>query len=124
MLRVLWYGTDFKCDDDENRRADIRFNEKVCFVSSLSTANIQGKILWNHADKPFTIPWDLYCVTHVHCQVIVMTNIFQVSLSNTLHCTMAWVYHSTALRELQKEHHHPKEDKTLFCQEIISTNTS
>ena len=30
---------------------------------------IQGKILWNHADKPFTIPWDLYCVTHVHCQV-------------------------------------------------------
>ena len=31
--------------------------------------DIQGKILWNHADKPFTIPWDLYCVTHVHCQV-------------------------------------------------------
>ena len=31
---------------------------------------IQGKILWNHADKPFTIPWDLYCVTHVHCQVV------------------------------------------------------
>ena len=47
-----------KCGESFQKLSEIGMNP-----------DIQGKILWNHADKPFTIPWDLYCVTHVHCQV-------------------------------------------------------
>jgi len=30
-----------------------------------------GKVIWNQADNPYTLPTDLYCVTHVHCQMII-----------------------------------------------------
>ena len=31
---------------------------------------LQGPIIWNEADSPYTLPTDLYCVTHVHCKMI------------------------------------------------------
>ena len=31
---------------------------------------LKGKIIWNSADAPFTMPLDLYCVTHVHGKMI------------------------------------------------------
>ena len=31
---------------------------------------LQGPIIWNDADAPFSLPTDVYCVTHVHCQMI------------------------------------------------------
>ncbi len=54
------------------------FSRNVCFEFSVlclcsvgSYANcVQGKILWNSADAPFSLPLDLYCVTHVHCKMI------------------------------------------------------
>ena len=39
--------------------------------------------MWNHADKPFTIPWDLYCVTHVHCQMILEDQTLFQQLNNS-----------------------------------------
>ena len=41
----------------------------------------QGKVIWNEADNPYELPTDLYCVTHVHCQMIIQVDVkvlFQV----------------------------------------------
>lgn len=29
-----------------------------------------GKVIWNQADNPYELPTDLYCVTHVHCKMV------------------------------------------------------
>ena len=29
-----------------------------------------GKVIWNNADSPYELPTDLYCVTHVHCKMV------------------------------------------------------
>ncbi|XP_023346393.1 UDP-glucuronosyltransferase 2C1 isoform X2 [Eurytemora carolleeae] len=29
-----------------------------------------GPVIWNSADTPYSIPYDLYCVTHVHCKMM------------------------------------------------------
>ena len=31
---------------------------------------VQGEIIWNKADNPYQLPTDLYCVTHVHCKMV------------------------------------------------------
>ena len=31
---------------------------------------MQGPVIWNEADSPYDLPTDLYCVTEVHCRMI------------------------------------------------------
>ena len=31
---------------------------------------MQGPVIWNEADSPYDLPTDLYCVTKVHCRMI------------------------------------------------------
>jgi hypothetical protein len=66
----------YPCTRYVNRKGEFDIENEEFNLVSGATLGLgyrcccAGKILWNHADKPFTIPWDLYCVTHVHCQMI------------------------------------------------------
>ena len=39
-------------------------------TASHSLSELQGPVIWNEADSPYDLPTDLYCVTEVHCRMI------------------------------------------------------
>ena len=39
-------------------------------LASQSSCELQGPVIWNQADSPYDLPTDLYCVTEVHCRMI------------------------------------------------------
>ena len=60
-----------------NQRGEFDFQSRdIKLVSSTSAAcrlmcfAMQGPVIWNEADSPYDLPTDLYCVTEVHCRMI------------------------------------------------------
>ena len=47
---------------------------------------LKGKIIWNSADAPFTMPLDLYCVTHVHGKMILEVTLNFEEAQNKFFC--------------------------------------
>ena len=41
----------------------------------------QGPIIWNDADAPYSLPMDVYCITHVHCQMILQVLCYHLWLT-------------------------------------------
>ena len=58
---------------DRNKSATVGCSTKLRKVFEILRnliKSIQGEILWNQGAKSFTLPWDMYCIIHVHCQVL------------------------------------------------------
>jgi len=81
VTQVRYAGTNMKYDLDTNvtvMTLKIDDSRYPCprYINRNGEFDIQnremnlGPIIWNKADAPFTLPTDVYCVTHVHCQMI------------------------------------------------------
>jgi len=81
VTQVRYAGTNMKYDldtnvtvmtlkiDDSGYPCPRYINRKGEFDIQNREMNL-GPIIWNKADAPFTLPTDVYCVTHVHCKMI------------------------------------------------------
>ena len=59
-----------------NQRGEFDFQSREVKLVSLTFSPpsfspvLQGPVIWNKADSPYDLPTDLYCVTQVHCRMI------------------------------------------------------